>query len=133
MAGRVPRKLLFPAISVDGKAEFRVNFGTQPFHCSDFQPMLHGCGSMMCDPKGNEEIKDMMARTEQMRQTAEQEGMEKVLALTLTLALTLASVSSLRLTDCHCCGDGQYVEALMLEEDRRRIEQEKAYFAKSQK
>ncbi len=35
-------KLFYPAISVDGAAEFRVNFGSQPFHCSDFNYQLHG-------------------------------------------------------------------------------------------
>ncbi len=34
--------------------QFRVNFGTQPFYCSDFNYITHGCGRTLRDPNDDE-------------------------------------------------------------------------------
>jgi hypothetical protein len=53
-ACHMPKRLFYPAISVDAKAEFRVNFGTQPFYCSDFNYLVHGLGRTLRDPEDEE-------------------------------------------------------------------------------
>jgi hypothetical protein len=53
-ACHLPGRLFYPAISCDGKAEFRVNFGTQPFYCSDFNYIVHGLGRSLRDPNDDE-------------------------------------------------------------------------------
>jgi hypothetical protein len=56
--------LFWPAISVDGNAEFRVNFGTQPFHQPEMFYQVHGFGNSMRNPRGSEEEQDACARFE---------------------------------------------------------------------
>lgn len=49
------RKLFYPAISADGPCEVRINFGTQPFACSDFNYLNHGLGRSLADPDIDDE------------------------------------------------------------------------------
>ncbi len=57
-----PRCLYYPAISADGPCDIRVNFGTQPFHCADFNFQAHGFGMTLADPDITDE--DLIAQQE---------------------------------------------------------------------
>jgi hypothetical protein len=47
-------RLTHPPTVLARAPQFRVNFGTQPFYCSDFNYITHGCGRTLRDPNDDE-------------------------------------------------------------------------------